>query len=47
MVFTMTTSPRLKVGILFGGRSAEHEISIRSARNIVAHAVRRGRRGYG
>jgi D-alanine-D-alanine ligase len=33
---TTSTSQRLKVGILFGGRSAEHEISIRSARNIVA-----------
>jgi len=29
---------RLRVGILFGGRSAEHEISIRSAANVVAAA---------
>jgi D-alanine-D-alanine ligase len=28
--------PRLKVAILFGGRSAEHEVSILSARNVVA-----------
>lgn len=27
---------RLKVGILFGGKSAEHEISLQSARNIFA-----------
>ena len=33
---TNHTSHRLKVGILFGGRSAEHEISIRSARTVVA-----------
>jgi len=26
---------KLKVGILFGGKSAEHEISIRSAKNII------------
>ena len=27
---------KLKVGILFGGRSAEHEVSIQSARNVLA-----------
>ena len=27
---------RLKVGVLFGGRSAEHEVSILSARNVLA-----------
>lgn len=27
---------KLKVGVLFGGKSAEHEISIRSAKNILA-----------
>jgi D-alanine-D-alanine ligase len=27
---------RLKVGVVFGGRSAEHEVSILSARNIIA-----------
>ena len=26
---------KLRVGIIFGGRSAEHEISLQSARNIV------------
>jgi D-alanine-D-alanine ligase len=29
---------KLRLGILFGGRSAEHEISIQSARNIIAAA---------
>ncbi len=29
-------SEKIKVGILFGGKSAEHEISIMSAKNIVA-----------
>ncbi|HZH04421.1 MAG TPA: D-alanine--D-alanine ligase [Myxococcaceae bacterium] len=33
---------KLRVGILFGGRSAEHEISILSARNVVA-AIDRNR----
>jgi len=28
--------PRIKVAILFGGRSAEHEVSILSARNVLA-----------
>ena len=32
----MTTSSKLRVGILFGGQSAEHEISILSARNVLA-----------
>jgi D-alanine-D-alanine ligase len=27
--------PRLRVAILFGGRSAEHEVSLRSARNVL------------
>ena len=26
---------KLRVGIIFGGRSAEHEVSLQSARNIV------------
>jgi D-alanine-D-alanine ligase len=26
---------KLRVGIIFGGRSAEHEISLLSARNVV------------
>ena len=30
-------SKKLSVAILYGGRSVEHEISIRSAKNIVAH----------
>ena len=28
-------SKKMRVGILFGGRSAEHEVSLRSAKNIV------------
>ena len=32
----MNTATRLKVGVLFGGRSAEHEVSILSARNVIA-----------
>jgi D-alanine-D-alanine ligase len=31
-----TNKSRLKVGVLFGGRSAEHEVSILSARNVLA-----------
>lgn len=31
-----TETARLLVGVLFGGRSAEHEISIQSARNVIA-----------
>ncbi|HTY50123.1 MAG TPA: D-alanine--D-alanine ligase family protein [Steroidobacteraceae bacterium] len=31
-----SSSPKIRVGILFGGRSAEHEISILSARNVLA-----------
>ncbi len=32
----MNIARRLKVAVLFGGRSAEHEISILSARNVIA-----------
>jgi D-alanine-D-alanine ligase len=32
----MTDTPKIRVGILFGGQSAEHEISILSARNVLA-----------
>lgn len=35
-------SPKLRVGILFGGKSGEHEISLRSARSIV-QAIDRSR----
>jgi D-alanine-D-alanine ligase len=31
-----TNKSRLRVGVLFGGRSAEHEVSILSARNVLA-----------
>ena len=33
---------KLRVGLLFGGRSAEHEVSLASARNIAA-AIDRSR----
>jgi len=33
---TGTRAAPLRVGVLFGGRSAEHEISILSARNVIA-----------
>jgi D-alanine-D-alanine ligase len=29
-------SPKLRVGVIFGGRSGEHEISLRSARSVMA-----------
>ena len=38
----MALEGRLRVGIIFGGRSGEHEISIRSARSVVA-AIDRSR----
>ena len=31
----MTTKKKIRIAIMFGGRSAEHEVSIQSARNIV------------
>jgi len=31
----VTTSPKIRVGIICGGRSSEHEISLRSARSVV------------
>ena len=27
--------PKIRVGILFGGKSAEHEVSLQSAKNII------------
>jgi len=30
------SNKRLRIGVLFGGRSAEHEVSILSARNVIA-----------
>ena len=33
----MTDHIRKRVAVLFGGRSVEHEISIRSAKNVVAY----------
>ena len=31
----MTTKKRLRVGILFGGRSGEHEVSLASAASVI------------
>ena len=31
----MSQRPRLRVGVLFGGRSGEHEVSLNSARNVM------------
>ena len=28
--------PRLRVGVVFGGRSGEHEVSLRSAESVAA-----------
>lgn len=28
---------KLRVGILFGGKSTEHEVSLQSAKNVIAH----------
>ena len=30
------TTPKLRIGVLFGGRSGEHEVSLRSARSVMA-----------
>ncbi len=38
----MSAAERMRVGLLFGGRSGEHEISIRSAHSV-ANAIDRGR----
>lgn len=32
----MTKSEKLRVGVIFGGRSGEHEVSLRSARSVMA-----------
>src|SRR5918912_3612832 len=31
-----SSQPRLRVGVLFGGRSGEHEVSLHSARAVMA-----------
>src|SRR5205823_9291861 len=31
-----TMARKIRVGILFGGRSAEHEVSLQSAKNIIS-----------
>ena len=30
------TTAKLRIGVLFGGRSGEHEVSLRSARSVMA-----------
>ncbi|HOU42072.1 MAG TPA: D-alanine--D-alanine ligase A, partial [Promineifilum sp.] len=30
------TTGKLRIGVLFGGRSGEHEVSLRSARSVMA-----------
>ncbi|MDJ0754588.1 MAG: D-alanine--D-alanine ligase family protein [Ardenticatenaceae bacterium] len=32
----MTAAPKLRVGVIFGGRSGEHEVSLRSARSVMS-----------
>src|SRR5258705_2802066 len=34
--------PRLRVGVIFGGRSGEHEVSLASAASVIAALERRG-----
>ena len=34
--------PRLRVGVIFGGRSGEHEVSLASAASIIAALEQRG-----
>ncbi len=34
----MTAAPRQKLGVIFGGRSAEHEVSVTSARGVMRQA---------
>src|SRR5437667_373413 len=34
--------PRLRVGVVFGGRSGEHEVSLASAASVIAALERRG-----
>ena len=31
----MTTQKKLRVGVLFGGRSGEHEVSLASAASVI------------
>ncbi len=38
---TQDNGPKIKVGIIFGGKSAEHEISVKSATAIYKHLDRR------
>jgi len=33
----MKTSDKIRVAVLYGGRSAEHEVSLRSAANVIQH----------
>ena len=33
----MKTSDKIRVAVLYGGRSAEHEVSLRSAANVIQY----------
>lgn len=33
----MKSSDKIRIAVLFGGRSAEHEVSLRSAKNVIQH----------
>lgn len=35
MEYYMPTMPKIRVGILFGGRSAEHEVALQSAKSVI------------
>src|SRR6267143_3728509 len=38
----MAGMPRLRVGVVFGGRSGEHEVSLASAASVIAALEERG-----
>src|SRR5207253_10105114 len=38
----MADMPRLRVGVVFGGRSGEHEVSLASAASVIAALEERG-----
>src|SRR2546423_13245619 len=38
----MADMPRLRVGVVFGGRSGEHEVSLASAASVIAALEQKG-----
>src|SRR5437764_14855857 len=38
----MARMPRLRVGVVFGGRSGEHEVSLASAASVIAALEQKG-----